>query len=478
KTLRLSATIEIYPIFASIYSTGKSFRIKESTVVTYSTSNFDIVMVLDNSRSMQVLSDQGIPRIDELKKASIDFLNFFLSSSEGIKGKGGNVQVGIVPFGSVVNVGSKYKNASWMDTSAISPIHSENFFRPKNRFELYNILHETWPGCVEVRPQPYDVLDYDPSPVDMLPEERALKTKRSARFFVPWFFPDEPDQYVNITFGARILPMFTRPFTWVRGNSQYQKSYLNDDILIVPRELKVTYNNKEEKKWHVERWFKRSKMLRKYDPKNRIASVLTGPGTGCRGLALPLSDLTNNKKFLTKEIKKMSPSGSFTNILQGLTWGWRILTPGEPFTKGNKSPDTKRFIVLLTDGVHNLPMGERNPHLRGYSAFGYGYNNRLRVDNFNFEDFHTTSKRNVDQFTRKSLRKLDLRLLKACKNVKKDGVVIFIVGYGSALRSQRFTDLLKECAFTPEHYFSAYGVSLKTIFFDIAKSISKLHISK
>jgi hypothetical protein len=68
----------------------------------------------------------------------------------------------LVPFAASVKVGSQYANASWMDTTAISPYHADtletyNAPSPVSNYTLFNSLQDssgnpvTWAGCVQER---------------------------------------------------------------------------------------------------------------------------------------------------------------------------------------------------------------------------------------------------------------------------------------------------------------------------------------
>ena len=69
--------------------------------------------------------------------------------------------------------------------------------------------------------------------------------------------------------------------------------------------------------------------------------VYTGPNYFCDTPAI--TPLTNSRATLNAAISAMQPGGN-TNILEGLTWGWRTLSPGAPFTEGKSytAPGTTR----------------------------------------------------------------------------------------------------------------------------------------
>ncbi len=92
-----------------------------------------------------------------------------------------------------------------------------------------------------------------------------------------------------------------------------------------------------------------------------------GPNQSCRS---PIVELTNNQKRMRDAINAMQPGG-YTHIPQGLVWGWRVLSPGEPFTQGVAYDDTttQKALVLLSDGKNTFP--------ETYTSYGYQADGRL-----------------------------------------------------------------------------------------------------
>ncbi len=71
-----------------------------------------------------------------------------------------------------------------------------------------------------------------------------------------------------------------------------------------------------------------------------------------------------------------------TNILEGVMWGWRTLSPNAPFADGRNYNwesgriKNRKFIVVMTDG-DNVWNALNNPNGSIYSPFGYFKDNRL-----------------------------------------------------------------------------------------------------
>jgi Mg-chelatase subunit ChlD len=65
-----------------------------------------------------------------------------------------------------------------------------------------------------------------------------------------------------------------------------------------------------------------------------------------------MTELTDNLGKARREISNLTASGS-TYIPAGLQWGWRALTPSDPFDAGGES-DRKKLLILMTDGQNTV----------------------------------------------------------------------------------------------------------------------------
>ena len=67
-----------------------------------------------------------------------------------------------------------------------------------------------------------------------------------------------------------------------------------------------------------------------------------------------------------------------TNMLEGVMWGWRVLSPEAPFTEGKAydDPDNDKFLIVMTDG-ENWHQARSNHNKSSYHSFGYASNGRL-----------------------------------------------------------------------------------------------------
>ncbi|MBL8588790.1 MAG: pilus assembly protein [Methylobacteriaceae bacterium] len=287
-----------------------------------------------------------------------------------------------------------------------------------------------WKGCVEARPEPYDLTDAPPSAAD------------ANSLFVPYFAPDET--YVE-TAG---------------GNIPYNNDYLSD--------FHGAYaaNNGVPPGWtHEWEWGRLSNIL-KYDGVNRPDiqeqgnRVTKGPNAACPDEVLPL---TSNRAQILNRIDSLSywPGGG-TISSEGVMWGWRSLSPNAPFALGAPyGGTTKKYMVLMSDGMNSLVANRPNSSttlLSEYTAYGYLTAGRMNGTTFPASEVF-----------------LNDRLARACANAKAQGITIFTILFRETDATAR--QLLRNCASRPEQALLANnGAQLATAFQTIASDLSKLRL--
>ncbi|VAW13267.1 Phage attachment protein  len=462
-----------------------------STEVVKESKSLEIALVLDNTGSMR---RNG--KIDALKEASETLVDI-LFGEETVHPK---LKISLVPFSQTVNVGPNTKDLGWIDVNALSSIHGQNFVsessvsrmilpaEPKyaainawadalggpavinsqwgirggrgggkgggsgggggrggggsgggsgggwgggggggggggwggglasdgggggggggepetvNIFDLFDAINnKSWAGCVESRPEPYDTTDDTPG-------ESTPDT-----LFVPYFAPDEPD-----------------------NDDSVQNDYLDDEI---------------EGDFET-----RQSYIGKYTNANVSGS---GPNWGCN--LPPVTPLVNVKATLVSAIDDMVASG-YTHIPLGLVWGWRILSPSEPFTEGVAYDDeeTTKALILLTDG-YNTIRRQYTDNISAYSAYGYVTKERFGTSSYN-------THRN----------QLDPKTAAVCESIKETDIRVYTITF--QLGDGSIKDLMRDCATEPGLYFdSPDNEELQTTFRAIARDLSNLRISK
>ncbi len=295
-----------------------------------------------------------------------------------------------------------------------------------NHFDLFNAIpNETWKGCVEARPEPYDVQDTPPS------------TSQPDTLFVPYFWPDEPDVSVD--------------------SVSYPNNYMSDK----PQNLPAPYLYQ----WEGREWdWARQTSIAKYDGTAAENLDVVGPDTKGPNAACPdaLLPLTGSKSAVLSKIASLQHwEGSGTVSSEGLAWGWRVLSPEQPFTEGQAYGAAKKVIVLMTDG-HNIAAEQA-----GYATYSdytaYGQVARARKPELatyaGYRDY------------------LNSRLLAACTNAKAAGIEIYTVTFGSI--DSDTENIYTQCATSPPmHYKAGAAEELVNAFQKIAMGLSELRLAQ
>ena len=378
-----------------------------STSVVREQKKVELALVLDNTGSM---NSSG--KIGALRDAANELIDIMFEGANSAE----NVDVALVPFVTSVNIrAADVFNMDWMDTEGAATYHGVNFDESSgqvNHFDLFDQISNTeWKGCVEARAEPYDTDDTPPS------------GSSPDTLFVPWFWPDEPD------------------YGW-----SYHNDYMNDQ---------VSWGTSAQD---------RQKSTAKYGSANasidESPSSTSGPNKSC---GQPILPLTNEENTLHSEIDAMRAwNSSGTNIAQGLVWGWRVLSPGEPFTEGVPYSDeeTMKALVLLSDG-ENQVVSQNNSH--NYSDYnGYNYLSQGRLG--------TTS-------TYSAIGQVNDKVATLCQSIKDQDIRVYTITF--KLNSGSLQSLFRDCATDPDLYFnSPSNEDLRQAFEEIAYDLSKLRLAK
>jgi Flp pilus assembly protein TadG len=285
-----------------------------------------------------------------------------------------------------------------------------------NHLDLFDrIPGAQWKGCVEARPEPYDVTDDAPN--------GDPRTK-----FVPYFWPDEEGKR-----GEK---------TWAINN------YLDDGA--------------PPSGWDVYKdgYWERTYNIFKYDSVSvaDLSSKL-GPNKACPE---ELMRLSTDKAALKAKIDSLQVGeGSGTISSEGVAWGWRVLTPKLPFADGKPYDKAKKFLVLMSDGENEIGGNNVNgPVMSHYSAYGY-----LRDGRFPKQNFQVAAKY------------LDERFAKVCENAKAAGVTVMTVYFRDTNANAK--NMMKKCATSGQFFYQAVDAkALDSAFQAIASEIGKLRITK
>jgi len=386
-------------------------------------TSYEIALVLDTTGSMQG------GKLTAMKEAVIGLIDT-MSGQVGNKDK---LKFSLVPFSSFVNVGPEHgpkfdkdgrqiagTGAKWLDLKGDSPIKQTELAQGVSRFQLYANLGQQWSGCVEARPQAgrdYDVTTASADPV------------RPESLYVPAFAIDEPDSggYANSYIKSNADPLGTtakaRKDRWAKYGVATDGGglpLLNGVLSLVANLLGLS--------------------------SGQTISIDTGP-SGFQGFnkgpnfacgTQPIVPLTNDYALLRSKVNSLQARGT-TNITEGVAWGTRVLTPGEPFPQARdlRKGGVEKIMIVLTDGSNVL--GNNNTGLRSsYSSYGFLIDGRLGTTSGNSAQTNSL---------------MNDRTLAACAHAKEEGMLVYTIRLEEP--DVKTGTMLRQCATSEGHYFDA-----------------------
>lgn len=543
-TLELSAVLHYKPYFFPAFSELLNPGHGATTEIDFGAhskvrlkNTLEVALALDNSGSMaDTGSDSGEQRIDLLKSAAKDLVASLAQEAALVKQVDKPVQFAIVPFAASVNVGPQYADADWMDTEGVSPIHHENFDWSTmssgdkqaqfiggrwvkegsgwgdeegdllTRFSLYQDMkyvssrewvstgeeyvctrtsqrtgaciagewqqtgyydntvssYASWQGCIEARPYPYNVNDAPADATD------------PASLFVPMFAPDEP--------GDR----------WTDSNNTSLDNF---------RAANNWWNDGTESPDGMTRERNMAKYF-EVQPYGVSSPEGIGPNYSCTTNPItPLTDVSTADGIAAVDaaIDAMQPDGG-TNVPEGLAWGWRAVSSGEPFDEGR--PDGQlgndKVVILLTDGANTYytpgSLGYNDPagNQAIYSSYGYmqpGYNGASTARLFLGTD---SAVGKYDYSNSNYTTAMNEQMASVCANAKAAGILVMTVALDldpSSSTDQTQMANLKSCAsdsrfrMDPDNpsqpaklFWNATDSTLSETFKEIGNELSNLRI--
>ncbi|MEM9332182.1 MAG: pilus assembly protein TadG-related protein [Pseudomonadota bacterium] len=519
----------------------------------------EVALVLDNSGSM------GGNRINTLKTEAKALVDTIFNSSQ-LTTLPDPVQFSLVPFAGTVNIGTNNQNRNWMDRRGWSPVHHENFdwvntYRTNNqtrtrqrdglvfgfqeringswtwktRHDVFAMMGTTWAGCVEMRPWPHNVMD------TVALTNRGYRVVRdsvdadgdgvgdgTSALFVPFFAPDEPDhdfaeRSVSTT-DLNIAPNVDHDGDddWYRNNYLYDFQDYNPSNPTQRIQLYTDFNPGYANQARIapdgttndpqrgsDDQINRTNWMFKYQRNQQYRGALTnyhGPNDGCTVRAL--NELSDDQQGIKDNIDAMQATGT-TNIQQGLTWGWRTLSPTEPFTGGRDYGHrlNMKFIVLLTDGNNFYSTdGDSTPNRSAYGAWGYSrQDSHPLVNPLNGLQTHSRWLEGLDEQLEDTIYEntnfaadpdssgefetiMNAHTLQACNNIRNSGISIYAVAF-DVPSSGGVRQLLEACAGSgilnnqevipnTAFYYDVQGTGLRDAFASIAKQIANLRVAR
>ncbi|WP_421739658.1 TadE/TadG family type IV pilus assembly protein [Caulobacter sp.] len=437
-----TVSVTIKPIITNLW-TRTDPTITATSDVLRSVNKLEVALVLDNTGSMASTLGSGGTKIDALIDASKSLVDTLYAAAARAS-EADAVKIAVVPFSMTVNVGSAYKNAAWLTGTLPAEYGSDVFATRSNRFALHTAMGTSWTGCVESRPDPYDIADTAPS------------SSTPATMFVPYFAPDEPD------YSYRIYKYSSGSTTQTNYNYYTANDYATD-YAANPN----AYGTPTD-------WFTRQGVLAKYTSSSLRGGATafdSGPNEGC-GITsvLRMTNVRTSAGATTVKDKldQMVATGN-TNVAMGVVWGWHMVSPNAPFADGSAygTANVSKVLVLLTDG-DNVMSESNNDNDSTYSGYGYVWQKRLKNASNVALDVGSTANQRRDA--------MDSRQTKACAAARARGVVIYSIGVGVSTHSKA---VLQGCASTSDKYYDVTdSAQLAAVFDSIAGSIQNLRIAK
>lgn len=386
-------------------------------------SALEVVMALDNTGSMT--ANDRIVHLRNAAKLLVDRLEAAVNGNRSVK-------IALVPFVTAVNVKGEGFDMAWMDQNAQNPLHGANFDGPGgakvNHFTLFDQLQIDWKGCVEARPTPYNLDDTPPT------------VANPSSLFVPYFAPDDPGGAApggnagSGSYNNTYLP------DGVGGSDTQRSRAVGKYVFTTPRPTPIVET---------------APNLKTTD------NITNGPNRAC---PTPILPLTNDFEKLRTNVAAMRHwSGSGTNVAEGLSWAWRVLSPEAPYSGGRpfNDPTTQKVVVLLTDGENQVFGAEDKPEIKSdYSSYGFLARGRFG------STVKSTATRNVDGWVQQ-----------LCTSLKSRGVLLYTITLEANTTAN--TALYGPCASKPEMYYpSPNATQLSGIFGNIAQQLIALKLTK
>lgn len=395
--------------------------------VSTPTGRYEVALALDNTGSM-LEPDKTMrsrTKLAALKEASNNLIDILYEETDAQD----RVEMALVPFGTAVNIrGAAFKD-SWLDpTGAGHGSHqNDSYDRAVSRLDIFDALSNgrkgtdglptAWKGCVEARSGASDI------------DDTAPDGNASTRW-TPYLSPDGADEDTTSRNDKE------------RDANEY---LLHNDYL---KDATRGRGTPLERLRNTEKYFA-PMVSAGFDP----FDIGTGPNQSCGS---PVVELNNDKQRMHTAINAMQATG-YTHIPQGLAWGWRVLSPGEPFDQGAPYEDeeTQKALVLLSDGKNTFP--------ETYTSYGYRADGRLASSESS------------------GIRRLNEKVSAVCETVKAKGIRLYMILLEENDAATR--RIFENCASLDDNGAPLYfevpgGDALKAAFAEIGKDLTELYVSR
>ncbi|MEP7171963.1 MAG: hypothetical protein ABI705_00605, partial [Aestuariivirga sp.] len=419
----------------------------------------EIALVMDTTGSMFTFD-----KITGAKAAARQLLDSIYGGDLANVSESEYVRVALVPFAAGVRLNENAYdfNLNWIDTKGLNPLSKLNFSDPTwNNYMAWGKLKSSesmsmrWNGCVEARAKGNEANGTDYALNDVAPE-----TDRPVTLFPAYFAPDSPSigdkktyppEFRRRNWMGTYIPEDSGKPNEITGLKNHQAQDFTEAGLEVRQNNEAKYNGRVIGA--------------------ETATATYGPWSGCA--KSPIVPLTHKRASIDAGITAMSAAGN-TLIAEGIAWGFRVLSPSEPFAKveGTSTivadavstfnhPQWRKVMVLMTDGDNDLSAGVDSLNGTVYSAYGRGSE---ALPNNRFGSTSSDSK----------VAELDFAMSAACIKAKSAGIEVYVTSFGSGI-SNSTRAKLKSCATDEDNYrHSATSAELADFFNRIGQNLNGL----
>jgi Flp pilus assembly protein TadG len=456
----LSVTANVPTTFMRIANIDHLNMHAQATIAKKERS-IELVLVLDTTGSM---ASGG--KITALKSAAKQMVATLFEGND----TSSTLKIGVVPFAAAVNIGTAKLNSGWLDKATYTaanatadPIPFEDLdqvagMSPLNLYTngsgSNRLTNRNWAGCVRERSggtgAPYELTDDPPS------------AATPATLWAPYFAPDEPGAASPIN-GSSYSNNYlcddpAKSWSSCSGSATYGSgSNSGTCVKNASGGAGSAFNCTNTSSASANCDNVRQCLTKKYKDKG-VSGTDVGPDFNCPPTAI--TAMTSTQATVNTAIDALTPKGS-TVIPAGLLWGWRVVSPGAPFSEGSAYNDDKfvKAMVLLTDGENDVNQASNGINKSSYGAFGYAKNGHL--GNVNGSNANAT---------------LDAKALAVCSAIKAKDIRLYTIGFQVSNASQA---LLQACATKPDMFYNSPNNSqLAAIFQDIAQGLSELRLAQ
>lgn len=494
-TLTITATATFPTTFMRVVGIN-TLSVQATTTITRLNREMELVLVMDNTGSMQW--DNKMP---SMQTAALNLLSILYGTRDTID----RFNVGVVPFITMVRPGNQYTAWSPAPTNYAPTISS--LTRPVNANDpgrvvvLTQVAHQfrtgdivTIAGATGTNASVYN----GPKYIYVETDQSVANWDRTFYYRVPT--SSSPTRTPGGTITATRAMTYPTSSGWsgyptggwagcVRArNPPYEEEQAEEvpSNQPFPRYFwQSTYNSATSTTMtFADRWGNTVSTsnwpFRQNDWRQGSLSETSNrsPNAGCRLPAvLPLQPSRAAAEAVINQMAPVSFGGTHFNL--GMAWGWRVLSPrwrglwGSPSTAslpGDYQADLRdKVVVILTDG--------QNEWINEWADYGRLYNTGQYYTDYSGYTHLEAGLLNGITDVNAAITEMNDRFTRLCTAMRSQNIIIYTILLGTSAPAT--APVFQACASSPENYFFAPSASdLNGIFTQIGNQLRRLRISR